>query len=145
MKTRPYEARLSTSIPDNFDIMKVTAITTAGDIISAGMIYTVSANAVAGSALPDVDAPVETTNHIASADITLIDGDEAKLLGWKRNYSYIVVYEPNFASNLTDVVVSGAGKDMSNINDFTIYDQIANFNQISIPVASTSMVVVASY
>ena len=137
---RAIDEKTIQSYPDSFEIIKVTALTSAGDVIPQNSIYISVANGEP-SALPNAG----TTKHVAIAPITLKDGDQATIVGMVGRFPAIEVYKPAFANNLTDVVVNGDGKNLSVFN--SLWDDgkliYGLFERIVIPTAETDMIILA--
>ena len=129
------------SMPDDFDIIKVKQYDTAGDIIPQGAVIYVTNKAVANSEIPfDAEATGTLTSNIA-----LIAGDDISIVGYQRNYAGIqLITECVFADDLTSVIVNGAGKNMSNLNDVSAGTLIMGaFQKVTIPRTSTDSVLIA--
>jgi len=129
------------SMPDDFDIIKVKQYKTAGNIIPQGAVIHVVTKAAVNSKIPFSDSATGTL----TSDIALVTGDKVKLLGYKRNYSGIeLITECVFADDLTSVIVNGAGKNMSNLNDASAGTLIMGaFQKVTIPITSTDSVLIA--
>jgi len=139
MRTRTYDEKLLSQIPDNFDIIKVTIYTTAGDIIKAGSIIKVTTKDAGSNLLL-----AQGTTGIVEIDTELVGTDEIILLGYKQNYSKITVFKPTFANDVTSILVCDEGKNMSLVNALPDGSTIeGNFNQIQIPSTSTDTIIIA--
>ena len=108
---RPMDVKVYQSMPDNFDIIKVTAYNSAGNILYGGSIVSIIAKAESGSSLPDT-----TGIYTLSETITLVDGDSVKLLGYARRYSGIYFAK---ATDLTGSIfkIGSEVKDMTALNN----------------------------
>ena len=137
---RAIDEKTIQSYPDSFEIIKVTALTNAGDVIPQNSIYVSDKNGTT-SALPTKGE----TKHVAIAPITLKDGDEATIVGMVGRFPAIEVYNPAFADNSTDVVVNGEGKNLSVFN--SLWDDgkliYGLFEKIVIPTTETDMIILA--
>ena len=129
------------SMPDDFDIIKVTEHSTAGDVIPQGAVIHVVTKAAVNSKIPFSASATGTL----TSDIALVAGDKVKLLGYKRNYSGIeLITECVFANDLTSVIVNGSGKNMSEINIASAGTLIMGaFQKVTIPITSTDSVLIA--
>jgi hypothetical protein len=129
------------SMPDDFDIIKVKQYNTAGDIIPQGAVIYVTNKAVANSEIPFDNSATGTL----TSDIALIAGDDISIVGYQRNYSGIqLITECVFANDLTSVIVNGAGKNMSGVNDASAGTLIMGaFQKVTIPRTSTDSVLIA--
>ena len=137
---RAIDEKTIQSYPDGFEIIKVTALTSAGDVIPQNSIYISVVNGTP-SALPTAG----TTEHVAIAPITLKTGDKATIVGMVGRFPAIEVYNPAFANNSTDVVVNGEGKNLSVFNDLWENGKLTYglFERIVIPTAETDMIILA--
>ena len=137
---RAIDEKTIQSYPDSFEIIRVTALTNAGNVIPQNSIYISDENGTT-SALPTFGE----TKHVAIAPITLKDGDEATIVGMVGRFPAIEVYNPAFANNSTDVVVNGEGKNLSVFN--SLWDDgkliYGLFERIVIPTTETSMIILA--
>lgn len=138
---RSTDEKIIQSYPDDFAIIKVTALTTAGDKIPQNSVYTSDANAAEDSALPTAGA----TLHTAMSDITLVDGDEATIVGMVGRFPGIEIYECAFGDNTTDIVVNSKGKNLSVFNDLWENGKFVYglFERIVIPSTATDMIILA--
>lgn len=129
------------SMPDDFDIIKVTQYNTAGTVIPQGSVIYVTTKAVEGSEIPFI----ATETGTLTSDITLITGDNVTVVGYQRNYAGIkLIKKCAFANNLTSVIVNGAGKNMSLLNDADAGTEIMGaFQKVTIPTTSTDSVLIA--
>lgn len=137
------DEKIYNSYPDGFDVVKVTAKTTAGNIIYKNDLYTVTAKGSTGSSLPTAGATV----HTATSDIVLVSGDQVLIVGRVGKYRGIAIWKPTFASNLTSVILNGKGIDMSVFNSLVDdgYLFYGEFSRVSIPGTSTNTVIVCYY
>lgn len=137
---RSIDVRQMMSFPDDFDIIKVQQFNTAGDVLEAGSVISVTSL----GASSDVPIAAGSTGVLADA-VMLKSGDNVTLLGYRRNYSaLLLVTQPTFGNNETDVIVAGNGKNLSVLNTVGCQITIMGFfNQIAIPAASTSTVLIA--
>ena len=128
------------SYPDDFDIIKVTTFTTAGDVIKSGSIISVTTRD-AESDLPIAQGSIGTL----TSDVTLVGDDEVVLIGYLQNYVGIdILNQPTFANDLTSIIINGSGKNMSYLNGIeTPMSILGFFNKIQIPITSTDMVLIA--
>lgn len=138
--TRSFDQKILESHPDNFDIIKVVTVTGAGTVVKAGSIISVTTKH-GSSNLPIAQGSVGTL----ASDVTLVGTDAVVLLGYKRNYAGIqMLNQPTFANDLTSVIVSGEGKNMSHLNIIdTPFEILGYFQKIQIPITSTAMVLIA--
>lgn len=129
------------SMPDDFDIIKVKQYNTAGDIIPQGAVIYVAAKAAQNSKIPFNASATGTL----TSDIVLIAGDDISIVGYQRNYAGIqLITKCVFADDLTSVIVNGAGKNMSNLNDVSAGTLIMGaFQKVTIPRTSTDSVLIA--
>lgn len=129
------------SMPDDFDIIKVTQYNTAGDVIPQGSVIYVTTKAVEGSEIPFA---ADETGTLTS-DVTLLETEDVTVVGYQRSYSGIqFITECVFANNLTSVIVNGAGKNMSLLNDAPAGTLIMGaFQKVTIPTSSTDSVLIA--
>ncbi|MDY0387410.1 MAG: hypothetical protein RBT65_09845 [Methanolobus sp.] len=129
------------SMPDDFDIIKVKQYNTADDIIPQGAVIYVAAKATENSEIPFDELATGTL----TSDITLIAGDDISIVGYQRNYAGIeLITECVFANDLTSVIVNGAGKNMSDVNDAPAGTLIMGaFQKVTIPTTSTDSVLIA--
>lgn len=141
MAERDINQKKYQSMPDDFDIIKVTQYNTAGDVIPQGSIIYVTAKAAENSEIPFA----ATETGTLTSDITLITGDNVTVVGYQRNYAGIqLITECVFANNLTSVIVNGAGKNMSLLNDAPAGTLIMGaFQKVTIPRTSTDSVLIA--
>lgn len=139
---RSVDSKVFESYPDDHDVIKVTTTGTnaAGTIIEIGRVFIVVANG-ANSTLPTAGATILT----ASQNYTMVAGDNVTLLGWDRKYTAIQVFNATFANNSTDFVVNGNGKNYFGLNTYIQSGTFifGNFQRVSIPSTSTSMVIIA--
>lgn len=142
MKERSLDQKIFQAYPDDFDIIKVTAMT-AGATLEKGMIVHIVAIDADKSGLPE-DFEVDHT-YVIAEPTTLVEDDSVKLLGYKRDYSAILLAtQPTFANDLTSVIVNGEGKNMSLFNSVASPITVPGyFNRIQLPEASTTTVIVA--
>lgn len=136
------DEKIYNSYPDGFDVVKVTAKTTAGDIISKNDIYIVVVKGT-GSVLP----PISDTPYTATSDMVLVTGDSVKIVGRVGNYRAIAIWKPTFASDLTSVILNKNGINMSIFNSLVDdgYLFYGAFSKVSIPSTSTNTVIVCYY
>lgn len=129
------------SMPDDFDILKVTQYNTAGDVIPQGSVIYVTTKAVEGSEIPFAANETGTL----TSDVTLLETEDVTVVGYQRSYSGIqLITECVFANNLTSVIVNGAGKNMSLLNDAPTGTLIMGaFQKVTIPTSSTDSVLIA--
>lgn len=129
------------SMPDDFDILKVTQYNTAGDVIPQGSVIYVTTKAVEGSEIPFA----ATQTGTLTSDVTLLETEDVTVVGYQRSYSGIqLITECVFANNLTSVIVNGAGKNMSLLNDAPAGTLIMGaFQKVTIPTSSTDSVLIA--
>lgn len=129
------------SMPDDFDIIKVTRYNTAGDIIPQGAVIYVATKAVDDSEIP-FDA---LATGVLTSDITLLETEDVKVVGYQRNYAGIqLITECVFADDLTSVIVNDSGKNMSDINNAPAGTLIMGaFQKVTIPTTSTDSVLIA--
>lgn len=129
------------SMPDDFDIIKVTQYNTAGDVIPQGSVIYVTTKAAEDSEIPFDEAATGTL----TSDVTLLETEDVTVVGYQRSYSGIqLITECVFANNLTSVIVNGAGKNMSLLNDSPAGTLIMGaFQKVTIPASSTDSVLIA--
>ena len=129
------------SMPDDFDIIKVKQYNTAGDVIPQGSVIYVTTKAVEDSEIPFAEAATGTL----TSDITLLENEDVTVVGYQRNYAGIqLITECVFADDLTSVIVNGAGKNMSYLNDTAAGTLIMGaFQKVTIPTTSTDSVLIA--
>lgn len=129
------------SMPDDFDILKVTQYNTAGDVIPQGSVIYVTTKAVEDSEIPFA----ATETGTLTSDVTLLETEDVTVVGYQRSYSGIqLITECVFANNLTSVIVNGAGKNMSLLNDAPAGTLIMGaFQKVTIPTSSTDSVLIA--
>jgi len=141
MAERDINQKKYQSMPDDFDIIKVKQYNTAGDIIPQGSVIYVTTKAAEDSEIP-FDALATGT---LTSNITLIAGDNISIVGYQRNYSGIeLITECVFANDLTSVIVNGAGKNMSLLNNAPAGTLIMGaFQKVTIPTSSTDSVLIA--
>lgn len=129
------------SMPDDFDIIKVTQYNTAGDVIPQGSVIYVTTKADEDSEIPFAANETGTL----TSDVTLLETEDVTVVGYQRSYSGIqLITECVFANNLTSVIVNGAGKNMSLLNDAPTGTLIMGaFQKVTIPTSSTDSVLIA--
>lgn len=129
------------SMPDDFDIIKVKQYDAAGDVIPQGAVIYVTAKAAEDSEIPFAALATGTL----TSNIALIAGDDISIVGYQRNYAGIqLITECVFANDLTSVIVNGAGKNMSGVNDASAGTLIMGaFQKVTIPRTSTDSVLIA--
>lgn len=139
-KTRSFDVKQYQSMPDDFDIIKVQQLNTAGDIIEQGSIIYVTSKAD-GS-----DIPINTGNYgKINNTIILKDGDNIFLVGYQKNYAGILtITDCDFADDNTSVMINNIGKNMSLLNSLAAGITILGaFTKVSIPKESTNSILIA--
>lgn len=141
MAERDINQKKYQSMPDDFDIIKVKQYNTAGDVIPQGSVIYVTTKAVEDSEIPFA----ATETGTLTSDVTLLETEDVTVVGYQRSYSGIqFITECVFANNLTSVIVNGAGKNMSLLNDAPAGTLIMGaFQKVTIPTSSTDSVLIA--
>lgn len=139
-KTRSFDVKRYQSMPDDFDIIKVQQLNTAGDIIEQGSIIYVTSKAA------DSDIPINTGDYgKINNTIILKTGDDIFLVGYQKNYAGIqTITNCDFADDNTSVMINNIGKNMSLLNTLQAGMTIlAAFTKVSIPKESTNSILIA--
>ena len=141
MAERAKDQKEYQSMPDDFDIIKVKQYKTAGDVIPQGAVIYVTTKAAEDSEIPFAALATGTL----TSNIALIAGDDISIVGYQRNYAGIqLITECVFADDLTSVIVNGAGKNMSDLNNASAGTLIMGaFQKVTIPTTSTDSVLIA--
>lgn len=141
MDKRNIELKTMMSMPDNFEIIKVRAVTTAS-IIPAGSVFYIANKAAQDSGFGALEA---LTTNVAAVDLTLIAGDTGSIIGVVGDFCAIqIIVATTFADNATDIIVAGVGKNLNPLGELPVGTVIHGlFNRVSLQVANTVPVIIA--
>lgn len=141
MQDRNIELKEIMSMPDDFEIVKVQTVTGAGGIIPVGSVFRISAKASQDSGFGSLSI---NTTYLADVEYTMVDDDVAVIIGVHGSFSAIqIIAATTFADNVTDVIVNGAGKNLSLLGQLPAGTILYGlFNRVSLQAANTDPIII---
>lgn len=141
MQHRNIELKDMMSMPDDFEIVKVQTVTGVGGIIPVGSVFRISAKAAQNSGFGSLSV---NTTYLADVEYTMIADDVAVIIGVHGNFSAIqIVAATTFANNATDIIVNGAGKNLSLLGKLPAGTILYGlFNRVSLQAANTDPIII---